>query len=128
MERVVMGKKLEGNGMWESSRMMLPEHRESILESNRHIKDFARPSLDEQEMVFVNEALQRSIYTKCLIKLKVYDVYQYREVTGTVVRMDYQLKQVKFDMGEEWEWIKLLDIMKAEVKEIEVWNGGGIDW
>jgi hypothetical protein len=120
-----MAKKLEGNGMWESSRMMLPEHREAIVEQNRHIKDFPRPTLDEQEIVFVNEAIQRSIYAKCLISLKVYDFNSYREVTGTVVRMDYQLKQVKFDMGEEWEWIKLLDIMKAEVKEAE-W--GDLGW
>jgi hypothetical protein len=119
-----MAKKLEGNGMWESSRMMLPEHRESLLEQNRHLKDFARPTLDEQEIVFVNKALQRSIYSKCLIKLKVYDVYRYREITGTAIRMDYQLKQVKFDMGEEWEWIKLLDIMKAEVIESE-WEDVG---
>jgi hypothetical protein len=83
---------------------------------NRHIKDFERPTLDEQEIVFVNEGLQRSIYTKCLIKLKVYDFNCYREITGKVVRMDYQLKQVKFDMGEEWDWIKLLDITKAGSK------------
>jgi hypothetical protein len=126
-----MGKKLEGNGMWESSRMMLPEHRESILESNRHLKDFERPTLDEQEIVFLNEALQKSIYTKCLIMLKVYDVYRYREITGTVVRMDYQLNQVKFLIDDhfveekEWEWIKLLDIIKAEVKEAEVWDDVG---
>jgi hypothetical protein len=38
--------------------------------------------------------------------------------------MDYHLKQVKVDRGEEWEWIKLLDIMKAEVKETEWENVG----
>jgi hypothetical protein len=123
-----MGKKLEGNGMWESSRMMLPEHRESLLEQNRHLKDFRRPTLDEQEIVFVNEAIQRSIYAKCLITLKVYDFNCYREITGTVVRMDYQLKQVKFVIDDphteedEWEWIKLMDIMKAEVKESNEWH------
>jgi hypothetical protein len=31
-----MGKKLEGNGMWESSRMMLPEHREALLDQTRN--------------------------------------------------------------------------------------------
>jgi hypothetical protein len=60
-----MGKKLEGNGMWESSRMMLPEHKESLLEQNRHLKDFARPVLDEQEIQAVEEAICRSLYAKC---------------------------------------------------------------
>jgi hypothetical protein len=120
-----MGKKLEGNGMWESSRMMLPEHRESILESNRHLKDFARPTLDEQEIEFVDDAIRKSIYKRCLVVLKVFDFNQYREVTGTIQRIDPHLKQIKFavwdpyvNVGEEeCEWIKLLDIMKADVKE-----------
>lgn len=30
-----MSKKLEGNGLWESSRMMLPEHREQLLKHRR---------------------------------------------------------------------------------------------
>jgi hypothetical protein len=53
-----MAKKLEGNGMWESSRMMLPEHRQAIIEQNRYIKDFCKatvklviddPLADEEE-------------------------------------------------------------------------------
>lgn len=30
-----MTKKLEANGLWESSRMMLPEHKESLIENGR---------------------------------------------------------------------------------------------
>lgn len=49
-----MSKKLEGNGRWESSRMMLPEHREQYL-SRRHghqeqVKT-ALPSKEELELV-----------------------------------------------------------------------------
>jgi hypothetical protein len=33
-----MSKKLEGNGRWESSRMMLPEHREQYLERIKPVK------------------------------------------------------------------------------------------
>jgi len=31
-----MSRKLDGNGRWESSRMMLPEHREAYLKKRRH--------------------------------------------------------------------------------------------
>ncbi|WP_010269732.1 hypothetical protein [Paenibacillus senegalensis] len=31
-----MGKKLSGNGLWESSRMMLPEHREILVERRKY--------------------------------------------------------------------------------------------
>lgn len=41
-----MSKKLTGNGLWESSRMMLPEHREQFLEQRRSLKKHEKPSLD----------------------------------------------------------------------------------
>lgn len=130
-----MAKKLEGNGMWSSSRMMLPEHVEGLLEQNRGLKNFARPTLDEQEIELVNEAIQRSIYGKCLITLNVYDTFRYRYLEGVVTRIDHKLQQIKFtihnpfEQGDpEQEWIPLLNIMKAEVKDIEVWDGGDVDW
>ncbi|MDT2241397.1 hypothetical protein P7H22_15005 [Paenibacillus larvae] len=40
-----MSKKLTGNGLWESSRMMLPEHREQLLEQRRELKNMQSPYL-----------------------------------------------------------------------------------
>ncbi|NHN31208.1 YolD-like family protein [Paenibacillus agricola] len=58
-------KKLEGNGHWESSRMVLPEH---VIALNRHDKDklrITKPILteDEQENIF---GLIRSTRACCL--------------------------------------------------------------
>ncbi|GGG12796.1 hypothetical protein [Paenibacillus abyssi] len=51
-----MSKKLEGNGRWESSRMMLPEHREQYLERRRRPQEGEQgkaqiPTREELEMI-----------------------------------------------------------------------------
>jgi len=55
-----MGKKLEGNGIWESSRMMLPEHVKTIIQHKEWFKrdPQERPTLDEQEI----EDMSRKLY------------------------------------------------------------------
>ncbi|WP_281887756.1 hypothetical protein [Paenibacillus sp. YYML68] len=52
-----MSKKLHNNGLWESSRMMLPEHREALIERRKSKQDeagvegapVARPNVPTQE-------------------------------------------------------------------------------
>jgi len=46
-----MSKKLEGNGRWESSRMMLPEHREQYLERRKNSEQTHIPSKEELELI-----------------------------------------------------------------------------
>lgn len=46
-----MSKKLEGNGRWESSRMMLPEHREQYLSRRRGQQEQVRPGLPSKEEI-----------------------------------------------------------------------------
>ncbi len=45
-----MSKKLQGNGLWESSRMMLPEHKETIIQHRYEFGRRSRPTIDEQEL------------------------------------------------------------------------------
>jgi hypothetical protein len=49
-----MSKKLTGNGRWESSRMMLPQHKEALIErqnSEPEIKQVEKPTAEEHEMI-----------------------------------------------------------------------------
>lgn len=45
-----MSKKLELNGLWESSRMMLPQHKESAIRNRRESQRIMHPIRDEQEI------------------------------------------------------------------------------
>ncbi|QGQ95890.1 YolD-like family protein [Paenibacillus psychroresistens] len=129
-----MAKKLEGNGMWESSRMMLPEHREEILKQNKAIKKLIKPVLDEQEVAVINQAIESAIKTNATIILTVFGKYELRNISGIVLKLDLMLQMVKIILEDpyaeqdECEWVPLRNILKAEVKEVEVWDEGDIDW
>lgn len=129
-----MAKKLEGNGMWESSRMMLPEHVEQILEQNRGLKKLTKPELDEQEVATIDQAIHNALKTNGTIILTVFSEYELKTITGTVLKIDVMLRKVKitledpFAEQDECEWVAMRDILKAEVKEIEVWDEGDVDW
>ncbi|WP_240420276.1 hypothetical protein [Paenibacillus periandrae] len=49
-----MSKKLEGNGRWESSRMMLPQHKEALIARQNpepEVKQVQKPTAEEHEMI-----------------------------------------------------------------------------
>lgn len=61
-----------GNLLWESSRMMLPEHREQLLERRRRQKweqENRRPELDEQELERISYLLRESIETNQAVQV-----------------------------------------------------------
>ena len=63
-----MNKLTDGSNMlWESSRMILPEHKERIrirLEEARRGGKRERQQLDEQEAERINEAIMRSLHDR----------------------------------------------------------------
>jgi hypothetical protein len=120
--------------MCESSRMMLPEHREEILRQNRGLKKLIKPVLDEQEVTVIDQAIHSALKTNGTIIITVFTTYELKTVIGTVLKLDVMLKMVKlilddpFAEHDECEWIAMRDIIKAEVKEVETWDEGDIDW
>lgn len=52
-------KKLEGNGLWESSRMMLPEHKVRINEWNLEIKKLRRSAIKKIEIIVHQRTTQK---------------------------------------------------------------------
>lgn len=77
-------KKLEGNGLWESSRMMLPEHKETIIRRQLEEGRKDRPTLDPQEMELIEQTLAESFHAHRRIKVRLFDEYEDIELTGTV--------------------------------------------
>ncbi|OAB34277.1 hypothetical protein PMSD_15025 [Paenibacillus macquariensis subsp. defensor] len=108
-----MSKKLQGNGVYESSRFIIPQHREAAVRQaqNRRVK----PSLDEQQWEMVAQALSESIREHVPVTIHVFGAFENREVIGMVTRVDTYGKQVKLSFGDDFEWIKYEDIIAAEV-------------
>jgi hypothetical protein len=129
-----MAKKLEGNGMWSSSRMMLPEHVEQILIQNKGIKRLTKPNLDEQEILLIDQAIYGSLRQKRVVTLTLFDEYELVKIVGTVQKVVIGIKQIKillwdpFAIEDECVWIFMGSILKAELEEVEEWDEGHIDW
>ncbi|MDQ0888744.1 hypothetical protein QFZ81_003832 [Paenibacillus sp. V4I9] len=81
-----MSKKLEMNGLWESSRMMLPQHKDSAIRGQKEKQYIQRQALDEQEIHFISATLSQSQIYKRTVQIMIYDKYQLRTVSGVVTR------------------------------------------
>ncbi|WP_256846889.1 YolD-like family protein [Paenibacillus sp. Pae108] len=103
------------NLMWESSRMIIPEHKEAI---NRHRKESGRkqrPVLDEQRQQDLGYAIGEAMANQRAVTLVLFGEYEDREVTGTVEKVDRQLRRMKVITGpDEYEWVKFEDIVSVK--------------
>ena len=95
------------NIRWESSRMMLPEHREALIDHKRRSNIQPKPILDDQELQEISNAVYSSFIQKSLISLVLYGEYENRTINGIVQRVDPIRQQIRVN----GEWIKQTDIM-----------------
>ncbi|WP_340398040.1 YolD-like family protein [Paenibacillus sp. FSL E2-0202] len=104
-------KKLEGNGLWEGSRMKMPEHKNRILDDSLKEEVRLKPDLDPQALVEISQVLAQSLEDCSPITLTVFKEYEDMQIHGIVTRVDQQLKQIKFRQDDDWEWIKLDNVV-----------------
>ncbi|WP_165921270.1 YolD-like family protein [Paenibacillus albiflavus] len=109
-----MGKKLEENGLFESSRMMLPEHAAEIRRHRDVLKHRVKPELDEQQLEIISRELTESYMNQSEIMIVLFDRIEDREEVGVVTKIDQQLKRVRLQKVDDWDWINLADIMRVE--------------
>ncbi|MGO4696644.1 YolD-like family protein [Paenibacillus sp. 2TAB26] len=108
-----MRKKLEGNGLWESSRMMLPEHKVAINEQEKTLRLRERVELDEQEWEHVARSVTESLQHRQPITLRLFHPQEELTVSGIVDRVD----QLKGRFMVDGEWFSIYDIEGAAAWE-----------
>lgn len=110
-----MSKKLEGNGLWESSRMILPEHKESIIQHRRERYKNQRPILDEQRIEEFVRTISVSLFTEKNVRVKLFGEYEDRELIGKIDKISTETKQLKIGFEDSFEWINLEDVLELEI-------------
>lgn len=95
-----MRKKLEGNGMWESSRMMLPEHKSAHLRQQDDLRKRQRVYLDDQELEQIGRRLIESLNKRTIVEVRMYDPREQLRVVGIVDRIDRQ--RGRFLVNGDW--------------------------
>ncbi|CAM4251899.1 YolD-like family protein [Paenibacillus tarimensis] len=106
-------KKLTGNGLWESSRMMLFEHRDSLLDRKAGKKKKRRPELDEQHMEAIAEQISTAYTGGQTLHATLYEEYGERQLSGTVTGVDPLRQRVR--LGDTW--IPVADILEVRTDD-----------
>src|SRR5690606_28009600 len=106
-----MSKKLQGNGLFESSRMMLPEHKEAYILHQQNLRKSPPPHLDDQEMERISMLIAESMQLRKEVILVLLGEFNVTEITGVVTKIDLQQKNIKFTHGNDFRWIKVSDII-----------------
>jgi hypothetical protein len=116
--------------MW-SSKWVLPEHREALIEDERKLKRITKPDIDDQEIAMIDQAIHNAMKSNGTVILTVFSEYKLKTITGVVLKIDSMLKMVKiklevpFAEHDECEWVSMKEILKAEVREAEKWDDVG---
>ncbi|BFH61598.1 MULTISPECIES: YolD-like family protein [Paenibacillus] len=108
-----MSKKLEGNGLFESSRMMLPEHREAYIRHQRQLVRRTPPLIDPQAAEEMSRILASALQGKVLVAITLFDEKENVRLTGHVLRIDMSRRQIRLRKADdgETEWIRLDQII-----------------
>lgn len=105
-----MGKKMEGNGLFASARMMLPEHIRAYNSHKHESKVTDRPKLDEHEMEWIQRRIAQSAAEHVPITMHMFDPYEELRVVGIVQKIDKYTRKVWVDD----DWFRLDDVIRVE--------------
>ncbi|MBP3041645.1 YolD-like family protein [Bacillaceae bacterium Marseille-Q3522] len=100
---------------WESSRFMLPEHIEMLLDRKEEQKKSPMPEIDEQEFEMISRTISGCMEQKSKLSIVYWKRGFFEKVVGTVHSVDLQLKRLRVDIDEvEVEYIPLAHVVSAE--------------
>lgn len=102
------------NMRWESSRMILPEHREMWLRHQKEDRMKFRPLWDEQQLEEFSHRLQEAVASGMEVTLHVFDPYAEIKMTGKILHLDALNKTIKIEAGGDVRRVGVQDIMELE--------------
>jgi hypothetical protein len=110
-----MSKKLQGNGLWESSRMFLPEHKEALLKQKQDQKVFTTPMLDEDQLQEINRIIVESIEWDQAVNITYTDVYGPEQFWGWIKKVDLHERWLKIINDEDTLILRFEKILNVEI-------------
>lgn len=109
-----MSIKLTGNGMWESSRMMLPEHKLDYEKFRKEEKRMSKPTLLEDEIEEIVYGINESFGNSLTTTIEVFGELGNRKVSGIVAEVNQYSKKIKIVFDDGYEYIDFDEIMRVK--------------
>lgn len=110
-----MGKKLEGNALRESSRMMLTEHKSGMTRGERVAWRRVNPVLDEEKLEEIECTLALSLRAHVRVTVVTSGSFENKLQSGFVTSIHTHSREFKLQWAEDWKWIKVDDIVEAYI-------------
>ncbi|WP_145323433.1 YolD-like family protein [Paenibacillus xylanexedens] len=117
-----MSKKLEANGLWESSRMMLPQHKERIIQHRTQFHTHAKPLIHEDEWEIIAQNLEMSLNYTLQAAIEVFNEWGNRYVHGIVTSVSTFQKKIKIEMDNGFEWIDFDQLVSVKLDQGGVYD------
>lgn len=107
------GKKLRDNGIWESSRIILPEHRAAIRDHRQSVRKRARPELDEQRWEELQIAISDAVESRQPVTVTTWGVYEDEQHVGVIDHVDVLTRRLRIVGERETVWVPLGDVLEV---------------
>lgn len=89
------------NLMWESSRMMLPEHVRILQQHQREFQKKEKPGIDEQQAEIFSQMLYDALQSGRKIRLTLFHPYQGKHLVGRIHKFNPETEQFQLDTASE---------------------------
>lgn len=83
------------NLVWESSRFMLPEHREALREKDKNKQRKEPPVLDEQALAEISENIKYAQAENLMVTVYMFDPFEVKYTRGRIDYVDLLQKRMK---------------------------------
>ncbi|UQZ32840.1 YolD-like family protein [Paenibacillus sp. PK3_47] len=110
-----MGKKLNGSGLRESGRMMIPEHNSLMIQDKKETWRRVRPVLDEEKLEEIECTLGLSLRAHVRVTVIISGPFENKQLSGFVTSIHTHTREFKLQWAEEWKWINVDDIADAYI-------------
>lgn len=107
-------KKLTGNGLYESSRMMLFEHRDAYLETKEAARARVKPEIDEQRLEEWSRTIAEAMAEGRALAFRVFDPFGMDEVRGAIRKADIRGRRLVIETEAGLRAIRVEDILDVE--------------
>ena len=99
------------NLLWESSRMMLPEHKALLREHEENRVKKKRPNYDEQFLMHFIYQVEMAFAENRIVKLTYYEDESYHECIGKITAINRAKQQIQISTKTEKCHLFLTDLV-----------------